>query len=136
MDPNIQKLTLTACDGLIRDQLLIPVAQACTGIHASTIESMGYPTLKYEAWKAAKDQNPGIKSAVDQVDSMMQQTSLSLSGIRLLSKDSELKRTQFAAELQLSDSGTNPRSPEKINIAGSAQLTEDGQVYVQVTLVE
>ncbi len=128
-DADVQKLTLQICDELIRDQLILVEGPNNTGMTVDAMQRYNGIAPKYAVWNEMKDQHEGIKAAVEAIDQTMSTLDLSLSAIRVLSKDDDTKRTEFAAQLQLGN-GKN------LNIQGSAQYTEDGQVYVEVALLE
>lgn len=87
-------------------------------------QAWGYPT--YEVLKQQMAGREDIKSIIESVDNQLNSVTMSLEGIRTNGADNKIKKCQCGANLAFSNGNSLP-------IEYSAQYTEDGKVYAEVS---
>lgn len=103
-----------------------------TAVGQAGIE-LGFNPLKpatadelYAAYVQAKSKNKTVAEIVENIDKQAAELKISLSSIRTNKKDDEIKKSECAAEITISDNSSS-------NIGYTAQYTEDGKVHVEAS---
>ncbi|MFO7659369.1 MAG: hypothetical protein R6V77_00480, partial [Candidatus Cloacimonadaceae bacterium] len=109
------------CKDIIRNNTLRMYAMESTNYQAWLYN---LPTPNYKTWKEYTN-NDFIAGIIDRVDRHMNSIDLSLSGFRIVSRDKEIKKTVFEADL-------NYGNGQISNIIVEAQYSTDGRLYVSV----
>lgn len=120
-DQVVKDTVIEIAQGEFRKQLTPAFYQEITKIPVDVIGlSITYNDLKA---KAAKDAN--AKKTVEMVDQAMARSKFSLENIRCNKIDENIKKSYSSADLMINNN--------KVPIEYSAQLNDDGQVYVEVS---
>lgn len=120
-DSNVKALVIDICTGELKNQLLTQAI--VTQLHTAP-RVHGNPT--YEQWNQVKDKDQSVKQVIDYVDKQMAEAGITLTGIRTNGKNNEIRKCQCGGDLTFSNGKSH-------SIEYTAQYTEDGQIYVEVS---
>jgi hypothetical protein len=125
-DANVKKLVLKIARKEFRNQLSADIYKKLTNIPIGIMRmNVSYESLKK---KAAKDFY--AKKAISKIDEAMSKVKLSLTNIRTNKIEKEIKKSYNSATLVI----VAPDGKKFTNnIDYTAQVTEDGKLYVEVT---
>lgn len=84
------------------------------------------PNLPVEYFMEFAKVSPTAASIIEQINQDIKNSEFTLNAIRILKNEPDLKKVTCAADLQLPNNDEHP-------IKYTAQLTEDGQIYVEVS---
>ena len=119
-DSNVQALVLEIAGDEVKNSILNEYIRTELGTDPRV---QGSP--KYEDWNELKDQNEKIRKIIEQVDKRFSEFKPNLSGIRTDDTNDQTQKCKCGATLTAANGNS-------LSISYVAQLTEDGQLYVEV----
>jgi zinc-ribbon domain len=120
-DSDVKALVLEIAGGEIRNILL---NQAIISEIGTAPRVQGNPT--YKDWNKMKSDDEKIKKVIELVDKQYVESNPKLTSIRINDKNDKAKKCKCVATVALSNGNTLP-------IDYTAQFTEDGQLYAEVS---
>lgn len=115
-DEDVKSLVIQIAEDELKRQLLVG-----SGI----LMDVPLNKINYDEMNKVKDQNEKYAKAIAYVDGRMEKVEMGLSGIRTEGKDDEIRKCNCSGELSVNGKS----GPVKY----TAQYTEDGQIYVEVS---
>ena len=120
-DSNVKALVLDISSGELKNILL---NQTIISEMGTDPRVQGSP--KYKDWNNLKNDNDKIKKIIELVDKQYVELNTELTGIRTNEKNDKVKKCNCSATLTFSNGKSLP-------INYTAQFTEDGQLYAEVS---